>query len=185
MDRGWVVRAQEGDETAYALIVEAVIGRLAAVARLILRDSSAAQDAVQETLVEAWRGLPTLRDPERLEPWLRRLLVRACADHARRDRRRRIAEIPVAGVWRATSEIAADGIVLRDEVERALAVLPIEQRTVLVLAYYLDLPVSETALALGIPVGTVKSRLDRARSALRAALESERRVALTVEGRPA
>jgi len=152
---------------------------------LILRDASAAQDVVQETLVDAWRDLPTLRDPERFEPWLRRLLVRACADHARRDRRRRIAEIPVAGVWHAAPEVAADGIALRDEVARALAVLPIEQRTVLVLVYYLDLPVSETASILRIPVGTVKSRLDRARSALRAALESERRVALAIEGRPA
>lgn len=174
MDAGLVRRSQQGDEFAFAEIVRLSIGRLNAIARLVLRDPHAAEDAVQESLVDAWRDLPRLRDPERFDPWLRRLLLHACFDRARRDRKASVREIPAMPVSDHVSD-SATGLAMRDEVERALRSLSEEHRAALVLTYYLDLPLAEAAASLDIPVGTMKSRLDRARTALRAALEAQDR----------
>ncbi len=88
--RGLVERAQRGDHDAFAVLAGAAIARLDAAARLILRDPELARDAVQEALVRAWRDLPTLRDVERFDAWLHRLLVNACLDLIRRRKRRAI-----------------------------------------------------------------------------------------------
>jgi RNA polymerase sigma-70 factor (ECF subfamily) len=175
VDPGLVTKARQGDEDAFAEIVVRSIARLNVIARAVLRDPQAAEDAVQEALVGAWRDLPRLRDVDRFEQWLRRLLLRACFDRARQDRKVRVREIPgVPDSGSGDDHPAA--ILLRDEVERALAALSIEHRAVLVLTYYLDLPLAEAAEVLDIPVGTMKSRLDRARSAMRAALDAQDRV---------
>lgn len=180
MDPRLVERARAGDQEAFAEIVARSIGRLNAVARLLLREPYAAEDAVQEALVDAWRDLPRLRDPARFDAWLRRLLVNACYDRARRDRKAVVHEI--AGLPEiAASQESQPGIIARDEVERALRTISTEHRAALVLTYYLDLPLAEAAATLDIPIGTMKSRLDRARSALRAALAAEDRV--TVAGK--
>ena len=89
MQQELVERARRGDHDAFASLAAAAIFRLDAAARLILRDPEWAKDAVQETLVRAWRDLPTLRNPDRFDAWLHRLLVRACIDEARRLRRHR------------------------------------------------------------------------------------------------
>jgi RNA polymerase sigma factor (sigma-70 family) len=151
-----------------------------AVAFRILRDVPAAEDAVQHTLVTAWRELPGLRDPERFEAWLYRILVRACTAEARR-----------AGRWRTSvRNVSLDGphdsaglgrVVDRDELERAFHRLTPEQRAVIVLRYWRDLTQEEIAATLDIPVGTVKSRLHHATAALRAALEAEARPTLIEE----
>jgi RNA polymerase sigma-70 factor (ECF subfamily) len=83
VQRDLVERAQRGDHDAFAILVGATIGRLDAAARLILRDPERARDAVQDAYLRAWRDLPTLRDPERFDAWLRRLVVRACLNEAR------------------------------------------------------------------------------------------------------
>src|SRR5262245_38550426 len=88
MRRDLVERAMAGDHGAFSELARDGIGRLYAAARLILRDDAAAEDATQETLVAAWRDLSALRDPDRFEAWLHRLLVRACHREARRGRRR-------------------------------------------------------------------------------------------------
>ena len=91
MDRRELVeRAGGGDHDAFAVLATASATRLDAAARLILRDAELARDAVQNTLVRAWRDLPGLRDPDRFDAWLHRLLVNACLDEARRRRRRPI-----------------------------------------------------------------------------------------------
>jgi RNA polymerase sigma-70 factor (ECF subfamily) len=180
LDPGLVERARQGDQEAFAEIVARSIGRLNGVARLLLHDPYAAEDAVQEALVDAWRDLPRLRDPARFDAWLRRLLVHACYDRARRDRNAavvRLAEPPD----RADDHESQPGIIARDEVERALRTISVEHQAALVLTYYLDLSLAEAAATLGIPIGTMKSRLDRARSALRAALSAQDRV--TVAGK--
>ncbi|MBA3528047.1 MAG: hypothetical protein H0T91_01785, partial [Propionibacteriaceae bacterium] len=93
--RGLVERAREGDHDAFAELALKSVGRLDSAAYLILRDHELARDAVQEGFIGAWRNLPTLRDPERFEAWLRRLVVRACFDVLRRRGRRPIeVEIP-------------------------------------------------------------------------------------------
>jgi len=93
--RDLVIRARGGDRDAFTELVARSIGRLTAVARLILRDEYAAQDAVQEAFIEAWRSLPGLREPDRFEAWLRRLLIRACFKGVRRSKRVEAVEILV------------------------------------------------------------------------------------------
>jgi RNA polymerase sigma-70 factor (ECF subfamily) len=152
-----------------------VIGRLYAVARLILRDSERAEDATQEALVAAWRDLAALRDPDRFDAWLHRLLVRTCYREARRGRRRWAVEAEVRGSVTYETDPATD-LADRDELERGFRRLDVDQRTIIVLHHYLGLTLDEAADALGIPPGTARSRLHRATQALRAALDADARL---------
>jgi RNA polymerase sigma factor (sigma-70 family) len=175
MDRQLVVRAQGGDHTAFAALAAASIGRLTAVARLTLRDSPRAEDAVQDALIDAWRNIRRLRDPDRFDAWLYRLLMRACLDQARQQRRRRVVEIPLPALGGPTVAAADRDLVVHDELERGLRSLAPDQRAVVVLIYYVDLPIGEVAHVLDVPIGTVKSRLNRALAALRARLDADAR----------
>jgi len=179
-----VVRARGGDRDAFARLAADAIGRLDSVARLLTRDPERAKDAVQETLVRAWRDLPTLRDPERFDAWLRRLLVRACIDEMRRWRRRGVIEVELLELHHPVSQDSTVSVAERDALNRGFRRLDAEQRALVVLVYYMGLPLNEAADALEIPLGTAKSRLHRSREALRAALEADARGALE-EGRPA
>ncbi len=183
MDQDLVVRARGGDREAFARLAAAAISRLDAVARLITRDPERAKDAVQESLARAWRDLPTLRDPDRFDAWLHRLLVRSCIDELRRARRH-ASEVELSPVHHPAVTDSAIAIADRDALERAFRRLAPEQRSLIVLFYYLDLPLADVADALGLPLGTAKSRLFRAREALRVALEADARVGLELrEGR--
>jgi RNA polymerase sigma-70 factor, ECF subfamily len=175
MDRQLVVRAQGGDHGAFAALAAASIGRLSAVARLTLHDRQRADDAVQEALVEAWRNIRGLRDPDRFEAWLHRLLMRACFDEVRRERRHQVVEIPMPALGGLSVAAADRHLDIHDQLERGLRNLAADQRAVIVLTYYLDLPLAEVARVLDLPVGTAKSRLNRALAALRARLEADER----------
>jgi RNA polymerase sigma-70 factor (ECF subfamily) len=170
--RGLVELAQRGDHDAFAVLARAAIARLDAAARLILRDRELARDAVQETLIGAWRNLPGLRDPERFDAWIHRLLVRACVDGLRRRRSRPIeVELrPLAGV---TGPDIAYGIAERELVDEALRRLDPAWRAVVVLHFFLGMPLPEAAAVLGIPVGTAKSRLHRSLGLMRSALAQD------------
>jgi RNA polymerase sigma-70 factor (ECF subfamily) len=174
MQAGLVERAQSGDQDAFAALAAASIDRCYAVAYRILRDMDLAQDATQLALLGAWRDLPTLRDPERFEAWLHRLVVRACYAEATRDRRwgTRVRLIPSD---KSPVPDAASSIADRDELERGFRRLSPEQRAVLVLHHYLGYPLTEIAETLGIPVGTARSRLHYATRQLRAAIEADAR----------
>ena len=176
-------RARHGDRTAFGTLIRGRIPRLYATASLILRDAEQAQDAVQDALVEAWRDIRGLRDPERLDAWLHRLVVRACYRASRRDRRRRMVELPLAYDHDAPAPEGVDHVVTRDALERAFARIPIDQRTILVLAYYADLSLADVAVALDLPLGTAKSRLHRATGAFRAALAADDRSPTPPTGR--
>ena len=169
MQRDLVERAQRGDHDAFALLAGAALGRLDTAARLVLRDPERAKDAVQEAFIRAWRDLPGLRDPDRFDAWLHRLLVRACYDELRKHRRRPIevelVELDIHDPAEPTR--AFDD---RDEIGRGFQRLDADQRLVVVLHYYLDLPLPEVAAALGVPVGTAKSRLHRGLEVLRRTL---------------
>jgi RNA polymerase sigma-70 factor, ECF subfamily len=175
MQRSLVVRARRGDRDAYATLAATAIGRLDGTARLILRDPDSAKDAVQDTLIRAWRQLPTLRDPDRFDAWLHRLLVRSCIDEARRSRRHRVSA-SLAGIDVQETIDSTASIANRDELERGFARLNPEQRAVIVLHHYLDLPMPEVANALGIPLGTAKSRLNRSLGLLKAAIDADARL---------
>ncbi len=181
MDRSLVIRAQAGDREAFSTLVEVSIARLQRIARLILRDDRA-EDAVQDALVNAWRDLRGLRDPDRFEAWMHRLLVNACYAQARRHRRHEIREIQLTDMAGPTSPDSEGAVTLHDQMERGLRRLPIKQSALLVMAYYLDLPDTEVAVILRVPVGTVRTRRHRALAALRAVLDAaERDMALTTE----
>jgi RNA polymerase sigma-70 factor (ECF subfamily) len=175
MDREVVIRAREGDHDAFARLAASSIGRLNAIARLILHDYAAAEDAVQEALVDAWRDLRSLREPDRFDAWLTRILVRACQDARRRSRRRGLMELSMEAPARFALDDAQSAVANADRLERGLRRLTVDQRTVLVLAFYLDLPLADAAAILGIPIGTMKSRLSRSITALRAVIDADDR----------
>jgi RNA polymerase sigma factor (sigma-70 family) len=185
MERDLIVRAREGDHDAFAGLVERSIGGLYRTARLILRADDLAQDAVQDALIRAWTGIRALRDPDRFEAWLRRLLIHACYTAAKRERARRTLEIRSTGRALTTDPDGHRDFAVRDELERAFRRLPPDQRAVLVVRFYLDLADAEAADVLGIPIGTMKSRLNRAMSAMRAELDAEDRRTARAEERTA
>ena len=182
MQRDLVERAMAGDHGAFAELARASIGRLYAAARLILRDDHRAEDATQEALVAAWRDLSALRDPDRFDAWLHRLLVRACFREARRGRRRWAIEMEINEVDAIEPDPSLD-LADRDQIERGFRRLDPDQRAVIVLHYYLGLSLDEAADALGIPPGTVRSRLHRATQAMRAALDADTRASTQIERR--
>ena len=174
MDTDLVIQAQRGDEEAFASLAVAAGDRLHAVAHRILRDVDLAEDATQQSLLSVWQDLPNLRDPARFEAWAYRLLVRACYAEGRKERR----WVPSLRLFPTDHPIADDGlssVVDRDELETAFRHLSLEHRAVVVLHHYLDLPVERVAELLGIPVGTVYSRLHYAIRGMRAALDADAR----------
>ncbi len=173
MDAELIGRAQHGDEEAFASLAVVVGDRLHAVAHRILRDTDLAEDATQQALLAIWRDLPQLRDPARFDAWSYRLLVRACYAEARRVRHwtPNLHIVPTD----APAEEGLSSIVDRDQLERGFRRLSIDHRAVVVLHHYLDLPLDEVAETLGVPVGTVRSRLHHAMRGLRAALEADAR----------
>ena len=171
-----VLAARTGDHAAFERLAEAAVDRLYRIAYLILRDSHLAEDAVQEALVRAWTGIDRLREPAAFDAWLNRLLARACADQSRGARRFEavVRVLPDDRVQADDTGAFAD----RDALERSFRRLSAEHRAVIVFHYYLDLPMDEVADALGVPLGTVKSRLHHARSAMRAGLEADSRASM-------
>ena len=187
MQRDLVERAMAGDHDAFSELARVSIGRLFVVARLILRDESRAEDATQEALVAAWRRLDGLRDPDRFEAWLHRLLVNACYRQARRDRRRGTIEVQVDPLTMPEASEPLDSdfdFAARDQLERGFRRLDVDQRTVLVMHYYLGFSLDDAAEVLGVPPGTVRSRLHRAINAMRAALEADARAPMFSPGSP-
>ena len=176
MDAELIGRAQRGDEEAFASLAVGAGDRLHAVAHRILRDTDLAEDATQQALLAIWRDLPQLRDPARFDAWSYRLLVRACYGEARRTRRwsPNVRLLPVDDPDPSDD---VSSVVDRDQLERGFRRLSIDHRAVVVLHHYLDLPLDEVADALGVPVGTVRSRLHHAMRGLRAALEADARPA--------
>jgi len=169
-----VDRAKHGDEEAFGALVRVVGDRCIFVAHRILRDADLAEDAVQEALVQAWKELPSLRDLDRFEAWLHRILVHACYAEARRNRRH-AANVVLLEMDGRTGRDDYLSVNDRDQLDRGFKRLPPEQRAVLVFHHALGLTMPEVANHLGIPLGTAKSRLFYATAAIRAALEADAR----------
>jgi RNA polymerase sigma-70 factor, ECF subfamily len=176
MERELVERAMHGDEEAFDAIVGLVGDSMHSVARRILRDTNLAQDATQQALLDAWRHLPTLRDPDRFEAWTHRLLVRACYAEARRERRHHGRLTLLAGDGGSSPDSSLQ-LSDRDQLDRGFRQLSVEHRTVVVLVHYLGLTPTEAADRMGTPPGTARSRLHYALLQLRSAVEADARLA--------
>ena len=174
MQRELVERARSGDLEAFSDLARDSLTRLYAVATLILRDPHRAEDAVQEALLHAWKSVHALRDPDAFEAWLHRITVHACYRAAKKERRRITVEVPEAPDPSTPGEAdPAEWIGDREQLFEAIGRLPIDQRAVMVVHYYLDLPLPKTAELLDIPVGTAKSRLHHGLKALRRSMVRE------------
>lgn len=177
MDRDLVERAQRGDQDAFVDLVRSRGDGLFTIAHRILRDIDRAEDALQDALVIAWRDLRDLRDPDRFDAWVHRLLTHVCIAQARRERRR-AANLRVL----VFEDLAAPDDVLsvadRDQLERGFRRLAPDERAILVLHHYVGYGPSEIAEMLGRPAGTIRSRLHHAHRAMRAALDAEERAAV-------
>jgi RNA polymerase sigma-70 factor (ECF subfamily) len=161
--------ARQGDHDAFAELVRGSIARLDMAARLVLRDGELARDAVQDGLFRAWRDLRGLREPDRFDAWIYRLTINACLDIARR-RRRRPMEVEIGELFDDVgpsqpdpSHEVADRILVDDVMRR----LDERSRSIIVLHYFVGLPLSEVSACLDLPLGTVKSRLSRALAEMR------------------
>ena len=183
MRRDLVEAASRGDHEAFEVLATSAGDRLYAIARLILRATDLAEDAVQEALVRAWQQLPSLRDPDRFDAWLHRLVVNACADQGRQLRRwsQQVRQLPLDTAIGDDTGSVAD----REQLERGFRRLKPEQRAVLVLHFYSGFSAAEIARILGIPQGTARSRLHYATEAMRAALEADARQSADTQRRTA
>jgi RNA polymerase sigma-70 factor, ECF subfamily len=168
-----VTRAQGGDERAFAELAVAIGHRLHAISKRILRDADLAEDATQQALLNIWRELPQLRDPDRFDAWAYRVLVRACYAEGRTTRRW-TPNLHVLHAEAAPGDAVAQ-VWDRDQLERGFRRLSIEHRTVVVMHYYLDQTPERIAETLGVPAGTIRSRLHYAIRAMRAGLEADDR----------
>ena len=174
-----VERARRGDQLAFGTLVDRNSHRILRLSLSILGSEADARDVVQEAFIRAWRELPRLRDLDRFDAWLARIVVNGCRDRWRSHRRVAVHEIP-AGELDPDREPSStipigDRVASADMIRRAFARLDVDQRTILVLHYVDEQAVADIAASLGIPVGTAKWRLYRARGALGRALELEGR----------
>jgi len=180
VDLRLVERAQSGDREAYAELARGSSDRLYAIAYQITRDADRADDAVQQALVAMWRDLPSLRDAARFEHWTYRLVTRASLQELRQRRRANVRQLTLDDQPAADRDLAAD-VATRDQLDRALAVLTPDHRAIVVLRHLVGLSIDEIAEVLGIPRGTVASRLHHATNALRAAIDAGDRPAMAGE----
>jgi RNA polymerase sigma-70 factor (ECF subfamily) len=178
-----VVRARRGDAAAFDTLTRHGIDRAYRLALAILRSETDARDAVQDAYLAAWRQLPKLREPDRFEAWLERIIVNTCRMQLRHHRVVRLREIDVPdpadhvspGDPRMAVPAPDDGVADAELIRRAMDHLGADHRALLVLHHIQDRPVAEIAATLGIPAGTVKWRLHAARAALQRAVEEEQR----------
>ena len=174
MDRDLIEAARRGNREAYADLIRSRGDRLFAIAQRILRDVDRTEDAVQEALVIAWRDLPGLRDPDRFDAWLHRLVVRSCVHEAVRQRKH-ISNLRVLPTELQSTSDDFLSVADRDQLERGFRRLEPQQRALLVLRHFAGFEPVEIAEILGIPAGTARSRLHNAHRAMRAALEADAR----------
>lgn len=166
-------------ERAFAEFAERMLPRHYRLAAVILGDPAEAEDATHDAFEAAWRRWHTLRDPHRVDAWFGRILVNVCRDRLRHRKRHPVTELgdALAGSIAARDDLSVTAD--RDEVGRALAGLNPDQRVVIVLRYYADLPVDAIAERVGVPAGTVKSRIHHALAAMHQAIVAGRHTGRT------
>jgi RNA polymerase sigma factor (sigma-70 family) len=166
-EQGLIARAQAGDRSAYERLLEPSIRIATRLAFALLQDRTEAEDAFQEAALRAWRRLGNLRTGSRFQPWFVGIVANQCRE-MRRGRWWRLIRLPNVTAAEPSDEIATwlEG----EDLRRAVAALPHDQRVAVLLHFYLDMPLSEVAMALGISRAGVKTRINRALKRLRPAI---------------
>jgi RNA polymerase sigma-70 factor (ECF subfamily) len=163
------VRDSAQRDASFVRLADEHLDKAYRLARAILREPAEAQDATHDAFVQAWRKWDTLRDPSRFEPWFDRILVNTCRNRLRSQR------------WQATDISAEVALATgdhaghaedRDVIGAAIAALSPDHQIVVALRYYRDLTVDDIARRLGVPSGTVQSRLHYALKRLREAIDA-------------
>lgn len=168
-----VRRAARGDALAFERLLATRADQAFRIARAMLGDESEARDATQDAFVSAWRELPRLREPERFDAWLRRILVNACRAQMRVRKRVREIRLEVIADPPAPGPSLSEQLGATDTLARAFDRIGGDKRALLVLHHLDHASVADIAASLGIPTGTVKWRLHDAREALQRALVAE------------
>ncbi len=164
LDGELVARAKRGDRAAFDALVGPLIDHAFRFANAMLHDREAAQDVVQEAAIRAWLRLDNLRPDTEIRPWFLGIVRNQCRSTLRG---RWWSVIRLADPPPSSGRSFDDHVVAGADLHSALMKLAPEHREVLVLHYYNDLPLQEVSAIAGIPLGTVKSRINRALSALR------------------
>jgi RNA polymerase sigma factor (sigma-70 family) len=170
-NRELVMDARGGDDLAFMGLVELETPDAFRLSLAILRERHDAEDALQEAFVRAWRELPRLKNPEKWPAWFRRIVVTTAIDTGRRKKARRL--VPLGFHEPEPAPDRSAGLADRDELDRAMTRLGEQDRALLALRFGQDLEVTDVAAALGIPLGTAKSRLHRALGRMRQAMEND------------
>jgi RNA polymerase sigma-70 factor, ECF subfamily len=177
LERELVEGARDGDRVAFDALVRRKVDVVYRTSLAILGREADAEDATQETFLAAWRKLPSLRDPERFDAWLGRITVNACRLTLRKRRGvREISSDEVGGAETRAHGAApelADATADIDAFDRAFERLSVDERALLLFHHRDELALADIAARLDIPIGTVKSRLHRARQALERAMTIE------------
>ena len=162
-------------EARFVRYVESRLADHYRLASVILGDQTEAQDAVQDAMEQAWRDWGALRDADRFDAWVARMVVNECRDRLRRRRRRPVTDISEQLTATLASPDQLRDAVERDAIGRAFHVLNADQRIAVTLRFYADLTVEQIAERVGAPAGTIKSRLHHALALLHAELASATR----------
>lgn len=170
VERELVLAARLGDEVAFARLIEAEAPRTYRAVLAVVRSPEDAQEVMQDASIRAWRQLRGLRDAESWPAWFRRIAVRQALDRAARQNRTHLREISLDSVEGDAAQDPSSRWAERAAVMAALRLLANEDRALLGLRFGADLAVPDVATALGIPLGTAKSRLHRALGRLAAAM---------------
>jgi RNA polymerase sigma-70 factor (ECF subfamily) len=155
-------------QQAFMRLADRHLHRAYRMAGLILGNQHDAEDATQDALVRAWSASAALNSWDDFQAWFDRILVNVCRDRLRR--RRIIRFIPMASEHDRPSADEFQQVIAGDELLRAMSGLDVDLRTVIVLRYWADLQVHEIATRVGVPDGTVKSRINRALAQMRSTI---------------
>jgi RNA polymerase sigma-70 factor (ECF subfamily) len=159
------------DDEIFAGTSDAYVARAVGLAFYLMGNRSDAEDATQEAMTRAWKARRSLRELAAFDAWFDRILVNCCRERLRRQHRIREVALPEGSEGEIRDDFAA--VLARDSIGRALASLTLEQRSVVVLRYWLDLSLEQIAERLTWPLGTVKSRLHHAIAAIRERVEGD------------
>jgi len=166
--RARVATAEPDRSIAFSHLVDRDIACAYRIAGVILGNALDAEDATHDAVVRAWRSFGALRDMAKFEAWFQRILVNVCRDRVRKRRRSPVTELRVAGSQSTADRFA--GIDDRLALDRAFEQLSPDQAITVALRFYVDLTLEDVAIRMGVPVGTVKSRLHAALRTLGLAL---------------